>query len=151
MELLSRSPARAASGMILRDSEGAVIFSAYRYLFHCKDALESEISAILEGVSFSVQQSDLPILIQSDSSVVVAALTDDSLHRSAYGHLMIEIKKLLELPGFIPQKIDRHQNRVAHSLANIGRSGGSTACWLRRVPDSITLLVLADCNSISEE
>lgn len=141
----------AGSGMILRDSEGAVIFSAYRYLFHCKDALESEISAVLEGVSLSLQRSNLPIVVQSDSSIVVAALTDDSLQRSAYGHLMMEIKKLLEPRGFIPQKLERHQNSVAHSLANIGRSGGSTACCLRRVPDSISNLVLADCNTIIEE
>ncbi|KAE8785892.1 protein transport protein sec24 [Hordeum vulgare] len=70
---------RAGSGMIPRDSEGAVIFFAYRYLYHCKDAPESEISVVLEGVSFSVQHSELPIVIQSDSSIVVVALTDDSL------------------------------------------------------------------------
>ncbi|XP_020162306.1 uncharacterized protein [Aegilops tauschii subsp. strangulata] len=140
----------AGSGMILRDSEGAVIFSAYRYLFHCKDALESEISAVLEGVSLSLERSNLPIVVQSDSSIVVAALTDDSLQRSAYGHLIMEIKRLLEPRGFIPQKLERHQN-VAHSLANIGRSGGSTAWWLRHVPVSISNLVLADCNTITEE
>ena len=62
---------------------------------------------------------------------------------------MLEIKKLLELHGFIPRKIERHQNRVAHSLANIG--SGSTACWLRRVPESVDEDVLADCNSITEK
>ncbi|KAM3299557.1 hypothetical protein ACQJBY_040849 [Aegilops geniculata] len=137
--------------MVLRDSEGEVIFSAYRYLFNCKDALEAEISAILEGLSISIQRSDLPIVIQSENAKVVVALTDDSLDRSAYGHLMLEIKKTLELRGFIPLKIERHQNRVAHSLASIGRSGGSTACWLRRVPDSVAHVVLANCNSVSEE
>lgn len=90
-------------------------------------------------------------MIQSDSSIVVAALTDDFLHKSAYGHLMIEIEELPEPRGFIPQKIDRHQNSVAHSLTNIGRFGGSIACWLCRVPDSISHLCLADCNTIMEE
>ncbi|KAI4988811.1 hypothetical protein ZWY2020_036128 [Hordeum vulgare] len=141
----------SGSCMILRDSEGAVIFDAYRYLYHCKYARESEISVVLGGVSFSVQHSDLAIVIQSDSSIVVATLTNDSLLRYAYDHLMLEIKKLLESRGFILQKIDHHQNRVAHSLANIGCSGDSTACWLRRVPDSTTHLVLIDCNTISEE
>ncbi|KAF7055620.1 hypothetical protein CFC21_063131 [Triticum aestivum] len=137
--------------MVLRDSEGGVIFSACRYLFNCKDALEAEISAILEGLSISIQWSDFPIVIQSDNAMAVAALTDDSLDRSAYGYLMLEIKKTLESRGFIPLKIERHQNRVAHSLASIGRSGGSTTCWLRRVPDSVAHVVLADCNSVSEE
>ena len=116
--------------MVLRDSDGVVIFSAYRYLFHCNDALESEVSAVLEGLSMSMQQIDIPIVIQFDSWRVVAALSNDSLDCSAYGHLMLEIKKLLELHGFISQKIEGHQNRVAHSLANIGRSGDSTACQL---------------------
>ena len=99
----------------------------------------------------SLERSDLPIVIHSENPIVVAALTDDSLDRSAYGHLMTEIKKLLELRGFIPLKITRNQNRVALSLADIGRSRGSTACWLHRVPDNVQNFVLADCNTISEE
>ena len=90
------------------------IFSACRYLFNCKDALEAEISAILEGLSISIQWSDFPIVIQSDNAMAVAALTDDSLDRSAYGYLMLEIKKILESRGFIPLKIERNRNRVAH-------------------------------------
>ena len=50
---------------------------------------------------------------------------------------MLEIKKLLELRWFIRQKIEHRQNRVAHSLANIDRFGGSTPCWLRHVPESV--------------
>ena len=80
---------------------------------------------------------------------VVAALTDESLNKSAHGHLILEIKRILD--RFIPQKIDRHQNSVAHSLANVERSRDCTACWLHRVPDSIIKLVLVDCNTISEE
>ena len=81
----------------------------------------------------------------------MAALTDDSLNRSAYAHLMMEIKKFLQLRGFVPLLIDDNQNSVARSLANVGRTGGSTACWLHQVPDSIKQLVIADCNAISKE
>ena len=90
-------------------------------------------------------------MIQSNNATVVTALSDDSLDHSAYSHLMLEIKKTLESCGFIPLKIEHHQNRVAHSLASIGRSGGSSACWLRRVPDSVAHVVLAECNFVSEE
>ena len=120
-------------------------------MFHCKDALEAEISAILEGLSMSFQRSELPIVIQSANSVAIAALTDDSLNWSAYGHLMMEIKKLLQLRGFVPLLIDDNQNSVARSLANVGRIGGSTTCWLHQVPDSTIQLVLAGCNAISKE
>lgn len=85
----------AGTRMVLWNSNRLVIFSGYRYLFHCKDALKAEVSAILEGVSISVHRSDLPMVIQSDNSVAIAALANDSLDRSAYGHLMTQIKKLL--------------------------------------------------------
>lgn len=71
--------------------------------------------------------------------------------RSGYGHLVLEIKKVLELRGFIPVKIEHHQNRVAQSPPNLGRSEGSTACWLPRIPHSVNEFVLADCNTIFEE
>ena len=98
-------------------------------MFHCQDALEAEGSAIHEGMSLSIQWSELPILVQSNSSIAIAAFTDDSLDRSAYGHIIVEIKKLLNLRGFVPLKIERNQNRIAHCLAYIGRSGDSTPCW----------------------
>ena len=47
---------RAITGMVLRVSDGVITFSAYRYLFHCNDALESKVSAVLEGLSMSMQQ-----------------------------------------------------------------------------------------------
>lgn len=92
----------ARSGMILRDSNGAVIFFANRYLFFCKDKPEAEISALFEGLSTSMQWSDLPIVIQFDSSIVIAALTDNWLDHSAYGYLMLAIKKIPVPRGFIP-------------------------------------------------
>ena len=43
---------------------------------------------------------------------------------------MSEIKHHLTLPEFTPMKLARDQNRIADNLANIGRFGGNTACWL---------------------
>jgi hypothetical protein len=39
--------------MTLRDSDGVVIFSAYHNLVNCNDALEAEISAVMEGLSLA--------------------------------------------------------------------------------------------------
>ena len=71
--------------------------------------------------------------------------------KSAYGHLILKIKKFLETRRFIPRKIDRKQNSVAHCLANIDHSEGSIVCSSRRAPDSASSFVLTDCNIISEE
>ena len=33
---------------------------------------------------------------------------------------------------FVPLKFSREQNRVAHCIANFGRSMDSSACWLNK-------------------
>uniref|UniRef100_A0ACD5VPB5 Uncharacterized protein n=1 Tax=Avena sativa TaxID=4498 RepID=A0ACD5VPB5_AVESA len=141
----------AGSGMVLRNHDGVVIFSAYRHLFHCNDALEAEISALMEGLKLAHQWSDDPIVIQSDSALALAAVRDKTCNRSVHGHLYEEVKRLINLRDVILVKLKRDQNRVAHSLANLGRIGGSTACWVHHSPDCITELMLADCNPMIEE
>lgn len=77
----------------------------------------------MEGVSLTTQHSDRPVLIQGGCAVALAALQDGSMDRSAYGHIIAEVKGLLENRVFNEVKISREQNRVTHCLANYGRSG----------------------------
>ncbi|XBJ12984.1 hypothetical protein VPH35_017406 [Triticum aestivum] len=134
--------------MILRDDKGGVIFASYRKLFHCNEALEAELQAMMEGLKLVVEHSNATILLQSDCVVALKMLFDDSFNRSASGHLVSEIKSYLSDRVVIPVKIIREQNRVAHCLANFGRCGDSTACWLGHPPPFIINLVTEDCNSI---
>jgi hypothetical protein len=46
---------RAGTGMVLRDSNEGVIFSAYRSLLNCNEGLEAKISAIMEGMSLALE------------------------------------------------------------------------------------------------
>ncbi|KAI4983130.1 hypothetical protein ZWY2020_023622 [Hordeum vulgare] len=139
----------AAAGMILRDHEGSVIFAAYRCIFKRSD-LWAELHAIMQGMALALQHSALPIVVQSDSSTALGALTGDSLSRSAYGHLVLEIKRHLQDREFVPSKQKREQNRVAHRLA-LYASESTTAVWLRRSPPCIEELVPLDCNPIIME
>ena len=59
--------------MILRNTNGTVVFLACRALFACRDAPEAELCACMEGLSFAIQRSELPIAIEMDS-VVAASL-----------------------------------------------------------------------------
>ena len=76
------------------------------------------------------------------------ALSDDSLDRSAYGHLVRDIKSFLNDRVVIPVKVLREQNRVVHYLANFGRVGDSTTCWLGQPPPCVSDLVAEDYNSV---
>lgn len=74
--------------MILRGSDGQIIFSACRALFSCKDALEAELCACMKGLYYSIQRSDLPIAVKMDSFVAVSIITCDGFDRSAYVFLV---------------------------------------------------------------
>ena len=116
--------------MVLKNPDGSLIFDAYRRLFFCNDSLEAELHAIREGLAPAFEPSDLPMVIQSDSSTTLSSLSFDILDRSAYGHLVSEIKHLLVGREFLPMIISRDQNRVADRLTNHGRVECSIACWL---------------------
>uniref|UniRef100_A0A8R7P9P7 RNase H type-1 domain-containing protein n=1 Tax=Triticum urartu TaxID=4572 RepID=A0A8R7P9P7_TRIUA len=103
----------AAAGMVLRDHQGQIIFAVYRVLFHCNDALEAELHAIMQGMALAIQHSALPVVVQSDSYEALVSLSSDALSRSVYGHLVLEIKELMSNRKFVPLKICRSQNRVA--------------------------------------
>ncbi|XBI67421.1 hypothetical protein VPH35_046779 [Triticum aestivum] len=141
----------AAAGMILLRQDGSVIFAAYRCIFNCNDALEAELHAIMQGMALVVQHCSMPIVVQSDSASALAALTGESLTRSAYGHLVTEIKHHMETREFVPSKIKREQNRVAHQLALYSRTEFTTVVWLGRSPPCIEDLVPLDCNPMHME
>uniref|UniRef100_A0A453J2B4 RNase H type-1 domain-containing protein n=1 Tax=Aegilops tauschii subsp. strangulata TaxID=200361 RepID=A0A453J2B4_AEGTS len=74
---------------------GQIIFAAYRVLFHCNDTLEAELHALMPGMALAIQHSVHPVVVQSDSSEALASLSSNALTRSAYGHLVLEIKELM--------------------------------------------------------
>ncbi|KAI5017928.1 hypothetical protein ZWY2020_042816 [Hordeum vulgare] len=141
----------AAAGMILRCHDGTVIFAAYRCIFNCNDALEAELHAIMQGMALALQYCPLPVVVPSDSSVDLQAMTGASLSRSDYGHLVEEIQHHMEVREFVPSKIKREQNRVAHQLALYSRTEFTTAVWLGRSPPCIEELVPLDYNPIHME
>lgn len=53
----------------------------------------------------------------SNSVLALCILANNSVDRSAYGHLALEIKALLVEQEFIPRKLHRDQSRVANCLA----------------------------------
>ncbi|KAI4963979.1 hypothetical protein ZWY2020_008535 [Hordeum vulgare] len=120
--------------MILRDDKGGVIFASYHKLYHCNEALEAELQAMIKGLKLSVEHSNATILFQSNCAVALKTISDDSLNRLAYGHLVSKIKGYLSSRMVISVKILREQNRIAHCLTNLNRCGDSTTCWLGHPP-----------------
>ncbi|KAI4983222.1 hypothetical protein ZWY2020_023714 [Hordeum vulgare] len=132
--------------MVLGRENGLLIFAAYRYIFNCNDALEAEIHALMQGMALALQHSDMPVIVQSDSSNALATIEGDAWSRSAYGHLIEEIKSFMVDREFIPLKNSRDQNRVTHQLAHYSRTNACTAVWLNSSPPLCEDLLSRDCN-----
>ena len=73
------------------------------FIFNCNDALEAELHAIMQRTALVLQHSNLPDIVQSDSSEALSSLTGDGLVRSAYGHLVAEIKELMKACELFPR------------------------------------------------
>ena len=86
----------AGAGMILRDANGGIIFSACRSLQLCAEVLEAELRSCLEGLELALQHSQLPIIIDTDCSQLVAIVSDKVQDRSSFLHIISEIKSLAD-------------------------------------------------------
>lgn len=75
----------AAASMVIRDTEGQVLFAAYQFIFHCNEPLEAELDAIMQGMALAIQHSNLSVVLQSDLSEALSSLSNDAFVRGAYG------------------------------------------------------------------
>ena len=64
-------------------------------------ALEAELLAIKEGISLSLQWSNLPIDIESDCVEAVSMIKEGVTNRSKYAFIVREIILLLILVGIV--------------------------------------------------
>ena len=121
-DLFSALDGSAVASIILRIHNGIVIFAAYWCIFNCNDALEAELHALMQGMALANHHCEGPVIVQPDSSEAMLAMKGDSLCFSAYGYLVAEIQHHMGVREFIPSKIKREQNRVAHRLALYSRT-----------------------------
>lgn len=136
----------AGAGMILRDHRGNVNVSACRVLYSCRDALETELCACMEGVSLALQRSDLPIVVEMDSLEAVTMISCEDVDHSIYASIVKEIKYLLSLRQSCIIHIARTQNKASDALASFARLQGRTMTWLGAGPDEVMEIVSLDCN-----
>uniref|UniRef100_A0A453SWV1 RNase H type-1 domain-containing protein n=2 Tax=Aegilops tauschii subsp. strangulata TaxID=200361 RepID=A0A453SWV1_AEGTS len=135
----------AGAGMVLRDDKGSIIFSSCRQLFSCCEALEAELCACMEGLSFAIQRSVLRIMIEMDSIVAVKLIQAQEVDRSVYAPLTKEIRYLMCLRDSCITHINRSQNKVSDSLAKFARLEGRTMTWIGSGPSQALEFAVIDC------
>lgn len=120
----------AGAGMVLRDNMGQVIYTSCRELFSCRNALEAELSACMEGLSLAIQRTELPIHVEMDSRQAVSMIIDESTDRSIFSSLVKEIKHLRSLRRTTFHHVHPSQNSVSDFLAKFARTQSRTVVWL---------------------
>lgn len=120
----------AGIGVIARNCEGKVIFTAWRPLSRCASALEAEALACVEGFRLASQWAQGPITLESDCSQMVKALKADE-DRSEICFMLAEARELAQLlDRWEVIKVRRESNSIAHELAHLARGNCHTAVWL---------------------
>jgi ribonuclease HI len=69
--------------MIVRNDDGSVLFMACRALSNCNGSLEAELEACLEGLRKTRQHSQLPLIVELDSPLLVEAVNSPTPDRSS--------------------------------------------------------------------
>lgn len=122
--------------MILRDHLGAIIFSSFHRILHCCDALEAELLSLKEGISLSLQWSQLAIVTETDCLEAVNLLNKEKTVRSLYGFIVHEIKLLMEQGNTHITHIRCNHNPIGYLLANCGSTSGRIGvrmAWFRSI------------------
>lgn len=88
-------------GMVFRDHEGVVRATSVCGIRRPGSALSAELFAILHGLKFAVQLGFVNVLISSDSSSAVQAVTSPLENRDQDGIIIAEISSMLNLPNLI--------------------------------------------------
>ena len=122
----SHEDGRAGTGMVLRDQEGAIIFSACRSLWSCPDPLHAELVGCMEVVALALQWTELTFIVQSDSLQAVQLINASSQDRSQYAIVVSEVKRFMSERECRFVHVPREQNNASHVLANFGRTEDRT-------------------------
>jgi hypothetical protein len=78
----------------------------------------------------------LPIIVESDCSLVISAAMDKTMDRSPYLNIISDIKLLARQSRFCKfVKVDRSEVRASHFLANLARVENRTEFWFGSSPD----------------
>jgi hypothetical protein len=141
VQLIAVEGAAWSFGIIMVTSfvERAIFFS------HVADAEGAELLACRRGVLLARESQVQKLVLEIDSTGVVAKLVKVDLDRSFHGPLVEEIKFLLR--GFgehAVRAVRRSANEAAHLLAKLGCENNACNVWFGDAPASIVNQLVLD-------
>jgi ribonuclease HI len=134
--------------MILRRSDGSVIFAACRQLRVCTDALEAELAAIEEGLALTLAWEVGAVVLETDSAEAIKLIAEGTPNLSQHAMRIKVIRERIRETEVVLCKVSRDANGASHGLAQLGRVNGRTDVWQHCYPPEIAEAIKADCNNL---
>ncbi|BFG34783.1 hypothetical protein CerSpe_210560 [Prunus speciosa] len=96
--------------------------------------LATELYALKTGISFALDASLVPLVIESDSLLAVNMVNCDEECLAAEGGLVDGVRRLLNHVIVSISHISRHANKAARRIARFSLREQSLSCWLDEGP-----------------
>jgi ribonuclease HI len=133
--------------VVIRDHHGSFIAGACHFFTHVADAERAELLACRRGLMLAKEIQASKVILETDSTGVMAKLRKEEKDRSFHGPLVEEIKELLL--GFSNSSVvavRRTANGTAHDLAKVGCENKTCRVWLGDPPANIVNYLVLDAS-----
>jgi ribonuclease HI len=124
-------------GWCLRDSRGHFKLAATNIVYSSHSVMEGEALALIDAMEEMIQRGHTSVTFESDSKIVVDAISSSQHGLSEFHILISHIQSLLSLHNYFEVKyVKRQANIVAHTLARAAYSM-SHRCIFDSIPRCI--------------
>jgi hypothetical protein len=136
-----------ATGLIVRDSEGALLQAQARWTEHAASPLIMKALAILDGVRLAIDRGYQNMEVESNVQEVIKLIEDPGGGRSCIVSIRQEIEelrgnfKILKLLF-----VGRQANEAAHLCARKANSIRRRCLWINYNPPFLADVLAKDCN-----
>jgi ribonuclease HI len=129
-------------GWCLRDSRGQFQLAGTNIRHSLYSVVEGEACAIIEAMEEMILRGFKYVIFESDSRLVVDAITSSNNGISEFSHLIAHIQFLLRSNNYFEVKyVKRQANNVAHTLARAAYSM-SSRCVFDSIPRCIDTILI---------
>ena len=142
---------RASLGVVIRNSNGAVMASLTQQIPNPTTMAQVEALAARRAVEFALEIGITSTIFEGDSDIIIKDLNGLEPPLALNRHLIQDVKLLESFFNCISFVHVRHQrNNVAHALARRALNSPSLMVWMEDVPLDIFYFVQADFASFAK-
>ncbi|XP_050259042.1 uncharacterized protein LOC126704044 [Quercus robur] len=131
-------------GVVIRDSRGLVIAAGSKVLNGAFAADVTETLAVEEGIRLAKELELLQVIIESDSVVVVEAISVGNCNGGLGPIIQGSLELLRSFKSWKVRHLKREYNKAAHVLAQAAKATGTSQQWRGLEPPMIQRVLLVD-------